>query len=77
MPADFPELQRGDVIEEIDQQPVTSVNEIQQSRGRARPRQHPRVFHVPPSRSLIHCGATALGESGARTGAGASESHCE
>src|SRR4026209_1290175 len=26
--ADFPELQRGDVIEEIDQQPVTSVNEF-------------------------------------------------
>ena len=26
--ADLPELQRGDVIEEIDQQPVTSVNEF-------------------------------------------------
>src|SRR5207244_12019007 len=26
--ADTPELQRGDVIEEIDQQPVTSVNEF-------------------------------------------------
>ena len=26
--ADFPELQRGDVIEEIDQQPVPSVNEF-------------------------------------------------
>ena len=56
-----PELQRGDVIEEIDQQPVTSVNEFNKVVAGPRPRQHPRVFHVPPSRSLIHCGATALG----------------
>jgi len=55
-----------DVIEEIDQQPVTSVNELTKSWPALDPDSTPRVFHVPPIALPHSFGATALGGSGAR-----------
>ena len=54
------ELQKGDVIEEINQQPVTSVVRLQQDRRSARPEPAASFISLSPSGAVVPGFATAI-----------------
>ena len=54
------ELQKGDVIEEINQQPVTSVSDYKKIAAIARPEPAASFICLPPSGAVVPGFATAI-----------------